>query len=186
MTFPKVYRNDHAINEKRFDIENNTLTLIATQQPMASDLRVLSSIIEVITELERIGDYAKGVARINFLIGHETLIIPIGDLLMMAELASDMMLKGIKAFVEQHEDLARSLPSEDDKVDELYNQFNKGLVARMVEDNSLIKQANLIQWAFHNIERMADRVTNICERTIFVVTGEMNEYESLDKVLFLQ
>jgi phosphate transport system protein len=180
-----IYGSDELINQHRFKIENQTLGVIATQQPMASDLRVLSSVIEVITELERIGDYAKGIARINIMVGDDPLIISMAELPEMVSIASDMLMRATRAFAERDAVTARQIPTEDDKVDQYFIRINQGLINKMLEDPSAIKQANHLQWAAHNIERMADRVTNICERTIFVATGEISELESMDDELVL-
>jgi phosphate transport system protein len=176
----KVYVNDNKINEKRFQIENDCLITIATQQPMATDLRILASILVVTTELERMGDYAKGIARINFMIGDKPLLKPMKDLVRMAEITVGMLKQAIKAFVDEDAETARKIPDEDDKVDEIFNKIYHGLVEHMVKDPKSVDHANHLQWAAHNIERMSDRVTNICERTIFVVTGEMHEIEESD------
>lgn len=176
----KIYKRDKKINRKRFEIESDCLIVIATQQPLARDLRVLSSVIEVITELERMGDYAKGIARINLMIGDEELIKPLIDIPKMANIATDMLTQAIQAFVDEDADTARKIPFEDEKVDVLFNQVYRDLIEIMAKDPSGIEQSNHLQWAAHNIERMADRVTNICERTIFIVTGEMNELEETD------
>lgn len=176
----KIYKRDKKINRKRFEIESDCLIVIATQQPLARDLRVLSSVIEVITELERMGDYAKGIARINLMIGDEELIKPLIDIPKMANIATDMLTQAIQAFVDEDADTARKIPFEDEKVDVLFNQVYRDLIEMMAKDPSGIEQSNHLQWAAHNIERMADRVTNICERTIFIVTGEMNELEETD------
>jgi phosphate transport system protein len=176
----KIYKRDKKINRKRFEIESDCLIVIATQQPLARDLRVLSSVIEVITELERMGDYAKGIGRINLLIGEGELIKPLIDIPKMANIATDMLTHAIQAFVNEDADAARKIPLEDEQVDVLFNQVYRDLIELMTKDPSGIEQSNHLQWAAHNIERMADRVTNICERTIFIVTGEMHELEETD------
>jgi phosphate transport system protein len=179
-TSKKIYKKDKKINRKRFEIESDCLIVIATQQPLARDLRVLSSVIEVITELERMGDYAKGIARINMMIGDQELIKPLIDIPKMANITTDMLTRAIQAFVDEDADTARKIPQDDEQVDVLFNQVYCDLIELMTKDPSGIEQSNHLQWAAHNIERMADRVTNICERTIFIVTGEMNELEETD------
>jgi phosphate transport system protein len=169
---------DRAINEKRFAIEGETMTLIATQQPMAGDMRLLAAILEIVTELERIGDYAKGIARINLMIGDRPLIKPLIYLPIMAEKARDMLDQALTAFIHRDVDLAYAIPKRDDEVDGLYNQIYRELLTLIMEDRTVIEQANLLMWAAHNLERTADRVTNLCERIIFTVTGEMAELDS--------
>lgn len=176
-----VYLNDKEINAKRFEIENECLIAIATQQPLATDLRELASILEIATELERMGDYAKGIAKVNLQIEKKsTKAKAILNLREMIDITVDMMRKAIKAFVEVDVETARKLPGEDDRVDDLFNQIYTGLIEDMLAKKKRIELASHLQWAVHNIERMADRVVNICERTIFVATGEMNELEESD------
>jgi len=173
----RVIAQDQAINQKRFGIERDVLVLIATQQPMASDLRVLAAILAIISELERIGDYAKGIARINLMIGPEPLVKPLVDIPRMAEKARDMLHRALVAFAERDTDLARAIPEEDDEVDDLYNQVYRELITYIITDPRTLDQANYLMWAAHNLERAADRVTNICERVVFTVTGEMMELD---------
>jgi phosphate transport system protein len=176
-----VYLNDAAINDKRFAIENACLIAIATQQPLATDLRELASILEISTELERIGDYAKGIAKINLMIEKKsTKVKSILQLREMVEIAANMLQQAVRAFVDLDVETARSLPNEDDKVDALFNEIYTGLVEDMMNKKKHISLASQLQWAAHHVERMADRVVNICERTIFVATGEMNELEESD------
>jgi phosphate transport system protein len=176
-----VYLADKEINAKRFEIENECLITIATQQPLATDLRELASILEISTELERMGDYAKGIAKISLMIDKKsTKAKPILLLQEMTDITVDMMKRAVDAFVEGDAKTAREIPLEEDNVDLLYQQIYTGLVEDMMAKNKHISLASQLQWAAHHIERMADRVINICERTIFVVTGEMNELEESD------
>lgn len=176
----EVYKGDQKINAKRFEIEERTITLIATQQPMARDLRVLTAVLEVITELERMGDYAKGIGRINLNLGPETRLKPPVGLASMAEIGVDMLHKALEAFVSGKVELARSVPHEDDRVDELYNQVQREILDMMIAQPDNIDQINHLLWACHNLERLADRVINICERTAFIATGEMREFDISD------
>jgi phosphate transport system protein len=181
----KIYDADELINRKHFEIEDRCITLIATQQPMAKDLRLLAAIIEISTELERMGDYAKGIAKINILLGDEPLIKPLIDIPRMADLGLDMLHRALGAFVAGDVEKARTIPKEDDQIDGLYNQVYRELVTYMIADTSTIDRANFLLWAAHNLERLADRVTNICERTIYMVTGEMRELDRTDDELIL-
>lgn len=176
----RAYAYDKQINDKRFKIENTCITLIATQQPIARDLRVLASILEIATELERMGDYAKGIARICLLMKDQPPLKPITDLPRMSELTTDMLHRALGAFASVDVGQAIQIPKEDDRVDQLYNQINRVLLTYMISDPSTIDRANYLTWAAHNLERMADRVTNICERTIYVATGEMKELDVSD------
>jgi phosphate transport system protein len=177
----QVFSDDHFINEKRFAIENAVLILIATQQPMAHDLRLLAAIMEINTELERMGDYAKGIAKITMRLQDSPVTIPIRDIEKMAELAVDMLHRSLSAFIAENPNLAYKISSEDDKVDAIYNQVYKTIVAGMIANPQLIDHSNLLMWVVHNLERLADRVTNICERTVFIATGELAEMDTSDE-----
>ena len=174
----RLIAEDHLINEKRFSIESDILVLIATQQPMASDLRILAAMLEIVTELERIGDYGKGISKISLLIGTSPLLKPLVDVPRMADKARDMLHRALEAFVSQDAETARAIPLEDDEVDDLYNQVNRELITYIMQDPRNIEQANYLLWAAHNLERAADRVTNICERVVFTVTGKMMELDT--------
>ena len=156
------------------------MILIATQQPMAHDLRVLASILEVISELERMGDYAKGIANINIRMGDEALLKPLIDVPRMAEKGVDMLHRALTAFVNEDIETARKIPVEDDIVDGLYLQIYRELMTFVIADPTTIERANWLLWVAHNLERFADRVTNICERTVFIVTGELTEINDTD------
>jgi len=172
-----IAEDKRVINEKRFAIEAEALTLIATQQPMAGDLRVLAAVIEIAHELERMGDYSKGIAKINLMMGDEPLLKPLIDVPVMAEKARDMLHRALEAFVRRDVDLARAIPQEDNEVDALYNQVYRDLLALMMQNPGDIDRATYLLWVAHNLERTADRVANICERIIFMVTGEMVELD---------
>jgi phosphate transport system protein len=171
---------DRQINAKRFEIENQLMILIATQQPMAHDLRLLASSMEVISELERMGDYGKGIARINIRMGDQPLLKPLIDIPRMAQIGVDMLHRALTAFNVEDVAAARSIPAEDDQVDGLYTQIYRELMTFIIQDPKVIERANWLLWAAHNLERMADRVTNICERTIFIATGELAELDVKD------
>ncbi len=171
----KIMEDDKKINEARFEIERATLIVIATQQPLAHDLRLLASILDIAGELERMGDYAKGIAKINVLMGDKPLLKPLIDLPRMAEIATDMLRQALVAFNNDNAETARQIPQRDEEVDALYNQIYRELITFMIQDPKTIDQANYLLWAAHNVERMADRVTNICERVIFTATGEIVE-----------
>jgi len=176
----QVYDDDDLINEKRYAIENRVLILFATQQPIAHDLRLLAAIMEVITELERMGDYAKGIAKICIKIGDDDTPIPAREISRMGDLAVGMLHRSLSAFINEDVNMAYRIPQEDDQVDELYNHIYRKNVAAMIANPDIIDHSNYIMWVVHNIERMADRVTNICERTIFIATGELLEIDASD------
>ena len=171
----QVIADDLKINQKRFNIEEKCIQLIATQQPMASDLRIIICVLNIITELERIGDYAEGIAKIVVMIGDEPPLKPLIDLPRMAEKTEEMLGRSLDAFVNRDAEAARQITAEDDEVDNLYNQVFRELLTFMAEDPRTITRATRLIWVAHNLERSADRVTNICERVVFVVTGKMEE-----------
>jgi len=176
----KILMADKDINKKRFQIESQLLILIATQQPMAHDLRLLASCMEIISELERMGDYAKGIANINIRMGDSPLLKPLIDVPRMARKGADMLHRALTAFVNEDIETARAIPVEDDEVDALSTRSTGELMTIVIGDPTSIERANWLLWTAHNLERFADRVTNICERTVFVVTGELGEISDTD------
>lgn len=180
-TARKIFANDSLVNEKRYAIENAILILIATQQPMARDLRLMAAILEVITELERIGDYAKGIAKVTMRLGDTELPVSMREFSTMTELAVSMLHRALGAFIEENAQVAHQIPEEDAQVDELYNQIRHNIISAMIANPAIIDNANLLMWVAHNIERTADRVTNICERTVFICTGELMEMDTDDE-----
>lgn len=176
----RIYAADNKINARRFAIEEQVMVAIATQQPMAHDLRLLASILEVAGELERMGDYAKGIAAVNLRMGELPLLKPLIDLPLMARKSADMLHRALTAFVNEDSETARLIPQEDDQVDALYTQVYHELMLFVIQDPRAVERANWLLWVAHNLERVADRVTNICERTVFIVTGEIREIKSSD------
>jgi len=171
----QIITDDKKINQKRFEIEEKCVELIATQQPMASDLRIILAVLNIVSEVERIGDYAEGIAKIAILIGDEPPLKPLIDIPRMAEQTIDMLRRSLDAFVNRDAEAARKISAEDDIVDQLYDQVFRELLTFMAEDPKTITRATRLIWVAHNLERSADRVTNICERVVFVVTGKMEE-----------
>ena len=176
----EILEADKLINQKRFENENQLMILIATQQPMAHDLRLLASCMEIISELERMGDYAKEIANINIGMGDTPLLKPLIDIPRMAEKDVDMLHRALTAYVNEDIEAARVIPIEDDEVDALYNQVYRELMTFVIQDPKTMERANWLLWVAHNLERVADRVTNICERTVFIVTGELIEIDNTD------
>jgi phosphate transport system protein len=171
----QVVADDKKVNGKRFETEEKCVELIATQQPMASDLRIILAVLNIITEVERIGDYAEGIARIAIMNGDEPPLKPLIDIPRMAELTVDMLRRSLDALVNRDADAARKICADDDNIDHLYDQVFRELLTFMAEDPRTITRATRLIWAAHNLERAADRVTNICERVVFIVTGKMEE-----------
>jgi phosphate transport system protein len=171
----EIIADDLKINRKRFNIEEKCVQLIATQQPMASDLRTIIGVLNIITEIERIGDHAEGIAKIVVMIGDEPLLKPLIDIPRMAEKVNDMLHRSLDALINRDADAAKQIVSEDDEVDNLYDQVFRELLTFMAEDPKTITRATRLIWVAHNLERSADRVTNICERVVYMVTGKMEE-----------
>lgn len=176
----KIYQGDRQINQSRAEIERQALITVATQQPLATDLRKLSSIIDIAGELERIGDYAKGIARITMRLEGQEPLRELTHIPRMAELTASMLHRAVGAFVEMDQEAGLSIPKEDDQVDTLYNLVYGELLDLMIADRENIDQATFQLWVAHNLERAADRVTNICERTVFTTSGELVEFDRSD------
>ncbi|QAA76726.1 MAG: Phosphate transport system regulatory protein PhoU [Candidatus Bipolaricaulis sibiricus] len=171
----RVDRADDDLNRRRFDLEERCLALLATQQPMASDLRVLMAIVHIATDLERMGDHAAGVARLVIRMGNEPLIKPLVDIPRMADLVVSMLDEALGAFVRRDAAAARRAAARDDEVDALHDQVHRELFLLMIQNPSTITQATYLMWASHGLERIADLVTNVCERVVFVAQGVLED-----------
>ena len=171
----QVINGDLEINSKRFEIEEKCIQYILTQQPTADDLRILIGVLNIVTELERVGDHSTGTAKIVVMIGNEPLLKPLIDIPIMAEKTADMLHRGLTAFINHDAHAARKIISEDDRIDNFYDQVFKELLIIMIEDPRTVTRATRLIWAAHNLERSADRITNICERAIATITGKMEE-----------
>lgn len=166
-----VIANDHQLDDLSSSIEERALLLIATQQPLASDLRVIAAVLAINGELERIGDYAEGIAKLTLLSLDEPPLKPLIDLPRMASLALEMLHRSLDAFIAHDGDSAQTIWREDDIIDALRDQIYRELLTYMIADPTTITRATHLLWITHNLERIADRVTNICERTSYLVTG---------------
>ena len=171
----QIIADDAQINKQRFSIEEKCIELIAAKQPMASDLRIIVAVLNIITELERIGDYAEGIAKIVIMIGDEPPLKPLIDIPRMAEITLEMINESLQSFVTRDVELARKAVSMDSVVDGLYDQVFRELLTFMMVDPKTTNRATRLIWVAHNLERAADRATNICERLVFMVTGKMEE-----------
>lgn len=180
LTAKKIFLADDEINSRRYAIENAIVILMATQSPYAHDLRLLVGMLEINTELERMGDYSKGIAKIILQLDHQEVWIPIQQLEKMAELGVGMLHRALGAFVSEDSNRASAIPLDDDQVDMIYENIYRDLIQRMVQQPEKVDLLNYSLWIAHNLERFADRVTNICERTVFIATGETIETASDD------
>ena len=174
-TSQAILENDQAINQKRFEIESMVISSIAMQQPIARDLRLFASVLDLCTELERIGDYAKGIAAINLRSGGLSLPKILNDIYYMSEKALDMFHRALTAFIQEDVETARTIAQEDDIIDALYMQVYVEVIDLVVAQPNNMQRGNYVLSVAHNLERMADRVTNVCERTMFIATGELGE-----------
>ena len=171
----QIIADDQKVNMKRFDIEEKCIELIATQQPMAVDLRTIIAILNITIEIERIADYAEGIAKIVLMIGDEPPLKPLIDIPRMGDQTVSMLRRSLDAFINRDAEAAKKIAAEDDIVDNIYDQVFRELLTFMAEDPKSITRATRLIWVAHNLERAADRVTNICERVGFIVTGKMEE-----------
>jgi phosphate transport system protein len=174
----RIIADDTRVNAKRYRLEEDAVRLIATQQPMAGDLRLIASVIHISTDLERIGDYAAGIAKIVLMHGDQPPVKPLIDIPRMAELGRSMLRRSLDALVRRDAAAAREIIAEDDQVDALYDQIYRELLTYMIEDPKLIQRATWLLWAAHNVERIADRATNVCERVVYMVTGQIEKLDS--------
>lgn len=171
----RVIQDDDYIDQKRFEIEERCIDLIATQQPMARDLRVIIALLHIVVELERMGDYAEGIAKISIAMGDSPPLKPLIDIPRMAEKATEMLRDSIDCLLNRDLVKAHQVCQADDEVDELYDQVYRELLLFMIQDPQTIQRATYLLWVSHDLERIADRATNIAERVIFLVTGKLTE-----------
>jgi phosphate transport system protein len=171
----QVVAADRAINEHRWRTEEQALLVIATQAPMAKDLRMIAAVIHIVTDLERMADHAAGIAKIALQTADQPPLKPLVDIPRMSEIAQAMLHDAITAFIEDDQAAARAIVARDDEVDALYDQIYRELLTFMLADPTTINQATHLLWVAHNLERIADRVTNICERVVFAATGQLEE-----------
>jgi phosphate transport system protein len=174
----RVIEGDNDIDRLRYQIEEHAIELIATQQPMASDLRTIVAALSIIVDMERVGDHAEGIAKITLKHGDQPLLKPLVDIPRMAELARGMLHRALDAFVNKDAEAAERVAAEDDEMDRLYNQVYRELLTYMLNDPRTIDRATWLLWVAHNLERVADRATNICERVVYLTTGQMPVVEA--------
>jgi phosphate transport system protein len=173
----QIIADDDKIDELRFTIEDKCIELMGMPKLTIADRRIIVAVLSISTELERIGDYAGGIAKIVVMIGDEPPLKPLIDIPRMGELIVEMINESLKSFVERDVDLAKHVVTMDSSVDGLYDQVFRELLTFMMVDPKTINRATRLIWVAHNLERAADRVTNICERVVFTVTGKMEELE---------
>ena len=171
----QIVEEDDIIDRKRFELEERCVEIIATQQPLAGDLRILIAVLHIAVELERMGDYGEGIAKISLMMGDQPTIKPLIDIPRMADMATAMLRRSLDALVNRDVDLALQICNDDDEIDALYDQVYRELLVFMIQDPKTIQRATYLLWIAHDLERVADRATNIAERVIFLVTGRLME-----------
>ena len=177
----QVRRDDQQINDRRWAAEELAITVVATQAPIAGDLRRIAACLQLYTDLERMGDHASGIAKIVIDTADEELLKPLVDIPRMAQIAREMLNDAVTSFIEQDQEAAWRVAARDEEIDSLYEQIYRELLTYMMADPSTINRATHLLWAAHNVERIGDRVTNICERTVFTVTGRFEEMDGLPR-----
>jgi phosphate transport system protein len=171
----RIIENDIHINTKRYETEEKCIELISLQAPLASDLRTIISVLHITVDLERMGDHAEGIAKIALMLADEPPLKPYVDIPRMAQIAVEMMEGCLDAYKQRDPDLARQIIARDDEVDALYEQVYRELLVFMIEERGTIQRATYLIWVAHNLERIADRVTNICERVVYLVEGKIGD-----------
>jgi phosphate transport system protein len=171
----QVIADDVKINRKRYETEEKCLELVATQQPLASDLRTIVAVLHIIVDLERMGDHAEGIARLAVLLADEPPLKPYIDIPRMARICQAMLMSALEAFKDRDSASAAAICEQDDEVDALNDQVYRELLVYMLGNPQTIQRATYLTWVAHNLERIADRVTNICERVIYLVEGKIGE-----------
>jgi phosphate transport system protein len=171
----RIVREDRLINQQRFDVEQSAVLLMATQQPMASDLRFLAGVLHLATDLERMGDHARSIARLTIKLGDEPPPKPLIDIPKMAALAHDRLREALDALVTRDPELAKRVAAQDAETDRLQDAVYQELLQIMTRDPSTVTRATSLLWIAHNLERIGDHITNICERVIYILTGHMEE-----------
>ncbi len=171
----QIIDDDSKINELRFDIEEACLALIATQQPAASDLRAVVAAMNIVVEIERMGDHATGIAKTVLRMGDEPLLKPLIDIPRMTQISREMLRDSLNAYVERDAIKAKEIATRDDELDHLYKAIFDELVEIMAGDISTVTRATYLLWSAHNLERIGDRITNIAERIVFASTGDLKE-----------
>lgn len=179
-TSEKLVQSDKWFNKRRIDIMNSIFAIIATQQPMASDLRLLAAALEIAGELERIHDYVKGIGNISLMIGESAVPAElVVHMPQMAEKGRYMLRRALDAFTQRNSEIALTTLKSDDEVDLLYNETYRAVMEYMAANSGSFQLAQRLEWAAHNLERAADRVTNICEWVAYLASGEYKQGKEL-------
>lgn len=173
----QVIADDIKINKLRYAVEERSLAVIATQQPVAGDLRTIIAAMHVAIDMERMADHAEGISQLVTRMASEPLLKPLIDVPRMADIVCEMLRASLEAFVARDIDAALAVVSRDDEVDQLYDQVFRELLTYMLQDAHTINRATFLLWVAHNLERIGDRITNISERVVFMTTGQLKELD---------
>ena len=173
----EIIADDQNINVLRYAIEEKCLTVIATQQPVARDLRAIVAAMHIAIEMERMADHAEGIAQLVTRLAGEPLLKPLIDVPRMADVACEMLRDSLDAFVASDVEAAKAAALRDDEIDQLYDQVFRELLTYMLQDPRNINQATFLLWVTHNLERIGDRITNVAERVMFMATGKLEEVD---------
>jgi phosphate transport system protein len=171
----RIIANDLEINKKRYETEDKCVELISLQAPLASDLRTIISVLHITVDLERMGDHAEGMAKIALMLADEPPLKPYIDIPRMGQIGIEMLDGALEAWKQRDTELARRIIARDDEVDALYEQVYRELLMFMIEERGTIQRATYLIWVAHNLERIADRVTNICEAVVYLVEGKIQD-----------
>jgi len=167
----RVIEQDREVDRLEKIIDEGCLSILATQQPIAVDLRFLVAVMKIVNDLERMGDSAKNIAQASRIINEEPPLKPYIDLPHMSRLAGEMVHDSLDSFVQRNPDLARDVWKRDDEIDELYEQLFRELLTFMIEDPKKATLSLHLLLVAHNLERIADHATNVCEDVIYYVEG---------------
>lgn len=173
----QVIADDQKINDLRYIVEEEAYKVLALQAPAARDMRKVVVAIHIAVELERMADHAAGIAKLCVELAKESPLKPLVDIPRMAEISREMLRDGIAAYMDANTELAAIVVERDNEVDELDKQVYRELLTYMLQDARNINRATYLLWVSHNMERIADRITNICERVLFMVTGNVRQNE---------
>lgn len=171
----KIYDKDDEIDQLELEIEKECMIILALQQPLAKDLRTIASVLKIIADLERMGDNAVNIAKVTLEIGKDPLIKPLVDIPKMAAITQEMIKLSLEAFLTEDVTLAEKVVERDEEVDGLYDTIINDILEIITENKEFTKQGIKLMFIGRYLERMADHSTNICERTIYMISGDLKE-----------
>jgi phosphate transport system protein len=168
-----IIADDAAINAQQISIEQQCLTTIATQQPVATDLRILVAALHISVELERMADYASGIGKTIMKMANETPVDDVDEVIQMANSCKDMLQRAIQAYMTYDSKQAISIAEKDREIDNMQTRITNNIIHQMCVNTTLVPFGSCLLWIVHSLERLGDRTTNICEQTAYIKTGQM-------------